>query len=116
LEKFKKLKVWFKAHLLVLETYKITKNFPKSENFCLSSQIRRAAISVAANIAEGAKRKTIKDKRRFLVFADTLLEELKYYFLLAYDLKYINKTTGEDFTNKTREIGKMINGLSKNLR
>lgn len=116
MENFKRLEVWLKAHLLVLEIYKVTKTFPDSEKFCLVNQMRRAAISVAANIAEGSKRNTLKDKRHFLIIAQTSLEELKYYFLLSYDLKYINKNKGETLTNKAREIGRMMTGLSKNLR
>lgn len=113
MENFKRLKVWLKAHLLVLEVYKVTNTFPNSEKFCLVNQMRRAAISVAANIAESSKRNTSKDKRHFLIIAQASLEELKYYFLLGYDLKYINKNKGELLTNKTREVGRMITGLSK---
>jgi len=116
MENFKRLQVWLKAHLLVLEIYKITNTFPNSEKFCLVNQMRRAAISVAANIAEGSKRSTLKDKRHLLVIAQTSLEELKYYFLLSYDLKYINKSKGEDLTNNAREVGRMMTGLSKNIR
>lgn len=116
MENFKRLKVWLKAHLLVLEVYKITNSFPSSEKFCLANQMRRAAISVAANIAEGSKRSTIKDKRHFLIISQASLEELKYYFLLSYDLKYINKIKGEALTNNAREIGRMLTGLSKNIR
>ncbi len=115
MEKFKKLSVWLKAHKLVLEVYMITSLFPKSETFALTSQMRRAAISVAANIAEGSKRKTVKDRQHFLVMAETSLEELKYYFLLSYDLKYITREQGENLTQKAREIGKMITGLSRSI-
>lgn len=116
MENFKKLKVWLKAHLLVLEIYKITNTFPSSEKFCLNSQMRRAAISVAANIAEGSKRKTPKDRKHFLMIAETSLEELKYYLLLAYDLKYINKKIGIKVTEQAREVGKMITGFSRSIK
>lgn len=115
MEKFKKLTVWLKAHKLVLETYMITNKFPNSETFTLTSQMRRAAISVAANIAEGSKRKTVKDRRHFLMMAETSLEEIKYYFLLSYDLKYITREQGETLTQKAREIGRMITGLSRSI-
>lgn len=95
MENFKKLKVWYRAHKLVLKVYKITSVFPSSEKFCLTNQMRKAAISIPANIAEGTKRKTIADKRHFLVIADASLEELKYYFLLGFELGYITKQTGE---------------------
>ena len=116
MENFKKLNVWFKAHKLVLEVYKIIENFPKSEMFCLVSQMRRAAISVVANIVEGSKRKTGKDRRHFIVMSETSLEELKYYFLLSYELGYINKTKGEELTEKAREIGRMLTGLYKSIK
>ncbi|MFH1838138.1 MAG: four helix bundle protein [Candidatus Kuenenbacteria bacterium] len=115
MENFKKLKVWLKAHCLVLEVYKITKKFPKNEIFGLISQIRRAVISVAANIAEGSKRKTPKDRRHFLVMLETSLEEVKYYFLLSYELGYITKEKGIELTEKAREIGKMLTGLSRSI-
>lgn len=115
MENFKKLKVWLKAHRIVLEVYKITKNFPKDELYALVSQMRRAALSVAANIVEGSKRKTIKDRLHFHVIADTSLEELKYYFLLSYELGYLQKEEGESLTNSAREIGRMLDSLSKSL-
>lgn len=116
MENFKKLKVWLKAHKLVLEVYKITETFPKSELFCLVSQMRRAAISVVANIVEGSKRKTAKDRKHFLMMAETSLEELKYYFLLSYELKYISKEKGISLTEQAREVGKMLSGLSKSIK
>ncbi|MBU1164188.1 four helix bundle protein [Patescibacteria group bacterium] len=115
MENFKKLKVWLKAHQLVKYVYQVTDEFPKSEMFALTSQMRRSAISIPANIAEGSKRKTVKDRRHFLVIAQTSLEELKYYFLLSYELGYIEKDIGEDLTEKAREIGRMLTGLSNSM-
>jgi four helix bundle protein len=115
MEKFKKLKVWLKAHQLVLEVYRITENFPKSELYGLVSQMRRAAISVVANIVEGSKRSTVKDRRHFHVMADTSLEEIKYYFLLSYELGYISKEQGEKLTKQAREVGRMLNSLTQKL-
>lgn len=116
MENFKKLDVWLKAHKLVLEVYKITKDFPKDEIYCLISQMRRAAISIAANIAEASKRSTSKDKFHFYIIAQASLEEVKYYFLLAYNLNYIDKQTGSGLTEKAREIGRMLTGLSNRLK
>lgn len=116
IENFKKLKVWLKAHKLVLEVYKVTDKYPKSELFCLVSQMRRAAISVAANIVEGSKRQTAKDRRHFILMAETSLEELKYYFLLSYNLKYLTKKQGEDLTEQAREVGRMLTGFSRSIR
>ncbi|MFA5134091.1 MAG: four helix bundle protein [Patescibacteria group bacterium] len=116
MEDFKKLHVWLKAHKLVLEVYKITKDFPKDELYALVSQMRRAAISVAANIVEGSRRVTNKDRLHFYIMSQASLEELKYYFLLAYELRCIQKQIGEGLTNAAREVGKMLNGLSNSVK
>ncbi|MDP3954674.1 MAG: four helix bundle protein [bacterium] len=115
MEKFKKLKVWQKAHRLVLEVYKITINFPSQEKFALVPQMRRAAISVASNIVEGTKRKSVKDRKHFHNMSETSLEELKYYFLLSYELKYIDLEIGITLNNMAREIGAMLESLNKAL-
>jgi len=115
MEKFRDLIVWRKAHELVLDVYKITEGFPKNEIFCLVSQMRRAAISIPANIAEGSKRITQKDKHHFMVMADTSLEELKYYFILSCDLKYITSQQGEGLTREGREVGMLLNGFMKSI-
>jgi four helix bundle protein len=85
---FENLIVWQKAHRLVLAIYKLSEDFPKSEIYTLTSQLRRAAISVPANIAEGFKRKGKPDKVRFLNVAQASLEECRYYLILARDLGY----------------------------
>lgn len=115
MEKFLNLKVWHKAHQLVLEIYKITKNFPNDEKFGLVSQMRRAAIAVTANIVEGTKRKTAPDRKHFHVISDTSLEELKYYIILSSDLNFINNEDSEKLINICREIGKMLGGLNKTI-
>ena len=115
MENFRKLKVWEKSHDLVLNVYKITKDYPKTELYGLVSQMKRASISVVANIVEGTKRKTSADRRHFLVMSQTSLEELKYYFLLSLDLKYIVIDTKEILSEKAREIGRMLTGLSKSI-
>lgn len=112
LEKWRKLDVWFEAHKLVLEVYKITEQFPKSEIYGLVSQMRRAIVSVVANIVEGVKRKTTNDRRHFFNMSDTSLEETKYYFILAYNLKYIDVTLAGKLTQKARKVGRMLNGLT----
>ena len=85
---FTDLIVWQKAHQFVLQVYVITKSFPHDERFGLTSQFRRAAVSVAANIAEGFKKKGRPDKVRFLNFAQGSLEECRYYLFLTKDLGY----------------------------
>jgi four helix bundle protein len=90
-QKFQDLVVWQKAHALVLAIYRLTSTFPKHELFGLSSQMRRAAVSVPANIAEGFKKKGPADKARVLNIAQGSLEELRYYLILSNDLGYATK-------------------------
>jgi four helix bundle protein len=87
---FMELIVWQKAHQFVLAVYKMTKLFPKEEVYGLTSQFRRAAISIAANIAEGYFKRGKLDKVRFLNIAEGSLEECKYYLVLCKDLNYVN--------------------------
>jgi len=115
-ENFRKLKVWEKSHLLTLDVYKITEEFPKNEMYGLVSQLRRAAVSVVANIVEGSKRKTKKDQKHFFVMSDTSLEEVKYYFILGFHLNYIGGEKAKKLTEQAREVGKMLNGLINSLK
>lgn len=85
---FTDLIVWQKAHAFVLEVYTLTKRFPRSELYGLCSQFRRASVSIAANIAEGFKKKTSSDKARFFNIAQGSVEECQYYLILAHDLGY----------------------------
>ncbi|TVP63755.1 MAG: four helix bundle protein [Leptolyngbya sp. LCM1.Bin17] len=85
---FQDLIVWQKAHQFVLSTYVYSEGFPTNERYGLTSQLRRAAVSIPANIAEGFKRKTKPDKARMLNIAQGSLEECQYYLILAQDLGY----------------------------
>jgi four helix bundle protein len=85
---FKDLVVWQKAHRLVLAVYSLSGSFPRSEIYCLTNQIRRAAISIPANIAEGFRKRGMSDKTRFLNVAQGSLEECRYYLILTQDLGY----------------------------
>lgn len=85
---FEDVEVWRKAHEFVLLIYRLTENFPKHELFGLTSQLRRAAVSVPANFAEGFKKTGLSDKLRFYNIAQGSLEECRYYLILARDLKY----------------------------
>jgi four helix bundle protein len=85
---FQDLIVWQKAHGFVLAAYKLSKNFPRDETYGLTSQFRRAAVSIAANIVEGFKKKGQHDKARFLNIAHGSLEECRYYLILIADLRY----------------------------
>jgi four helix bundle protein len=86
---FQDLDVWQRAHQLVLAVYRVTKAFPPDEKYGLVSQMRRAAVSVPANIAEGFKRRGRAEKIRFYNIGEASLEEVKYYFILSRDLGYI---------------------------
>ena len=85
---FEELVVWQKAHQLVLGVYQYTRHFPREEIYALTSQFRRSSVSVAANIAEGFKKRGKADKARFLNIAQGSLEECRYYLILSGDLKY----------------------------
>jgi four helix bundle protein len=84
---FKDLIVWQKAHEFVLSVYQLTGSFPKDELYGLTSQFRRAAVSIPANISEGFKKKGNPDKVRFMNIAQGSLEECRYYLILSNDLK-----------------------------
>lgn len=113
-EKFEDLNVWDKAHQLVLNTYRITKGFPAEEKFGLASQMRRASISVPANIAEGFKKRTLKDKINFYNISQGSLQELRYYIILSKDLEYIADI--KDLLNIIEEIERMLSGLIKSIQ
>lgn len=106
---FQQLEVWQEAHKLVLMVYRVTGGFPNEEKFGLVAQMRRAAISVPANIAEGFKRRGIQDKIRFYNTSEGSLEELKYFFVLSKDLGYI--PSKDDLMTQSEIVGRLLNGL-----
>ncbi|WP_456379343.1 four helix bundle protein [Lutibacter sp.] len=108
----KDLIVWNKSIDLVIETYKLSSNFPSDEKFGLTSQMRRAAVSVPSNIAEGAARNSTKEYIRFLYIALGSLSELETQFLIANRLGYLS----ELFEDNTTEIRKMLLSLIKTLK
>ncbi len=115
MQTFRDLKVWQKAHALVLEIYKITKKFPSEEKFGIISQLRRSAASVPTNIVEGFKRKTNKDYSHFLNLAEASLEETKYHMILSKDLDYVDEGKFNKVSDMCDEVGKMLFGLRKKL-
>ena len=110
-----KLIVWQRAHELVLKIYEITKDFPKDEQFGLTSQVRRAAVSIPSNIVEGKARGSNKDYNRFLMIARGSLEETKYQLLLAKDLKYIDQEKYKEIYKCMDEVGRLLGGLIKKV-
>ena len=109
LQSFRDLQVWQGAHQLVLAVYGETKAFPKEETYGLISQMRRAAVSVPANIAEGFKRRGMGEKTRFYNIAEASLEELKYFVILSTDLGYI--TNGQPMLDDAETVSRMLHGL-----
>ena len=106
---FRELVVWQKAHEFVLAVYHLTAKFPTAEIYCLTMQTRRAAISIAANIAEGFKKRSLNDKTRFFNIAQGSLEECRYYLILAQDLEYADTRNLEIFLE---EVSKLLSAYS----
>jgi four helix bundle protein len=102
---FQDLIVWQKAHGFVLAAYVLSKKFPRDETYGLTSQFRRAAVSIAANIVEGFKKKGQRDKARFLNIAQGSLEECRYYLILIADLRYGD--TGE-LNDRLEEVSRLL--------
>ncbi len=116
IESFRDLEAWKKGHALVLEVYGITKSFPKSEVFGLVSQMRRCAVSVTSNIAEGFSRNSSREKIQFYAQARGSLTELQNQLLIARDVGYITNRTFQSTGHQSVEVHKIINGLIKNRR
>ena len=110
---FKELIAWQKAHSFVLKVYKVTRNFPEWERFGLGSQFQRAAVSIAANIAEGYKKIGRADKLRLMNIAQGSLEECRYYIILSKDLGYIEEKTAEEMTYEIDEASRFLNADCK---
>ena len=112
---FKDLKVWQKAYSLVLEVYKASKNFPSEERFGLTSQIRRAAVAIPSNIAEGYARRYLKQYIQFLYIAYGSGAEIETQLMLAKDLGYLKEEKFKELIEKYYEIERMLMGLIKAL-
>jgi len=113
---FRQLKVWEKSHLLALAIYKITKEFPKEELYGLTSQIRRASMSIPTNIAEGCGRNTDADFARFLQMSMGSASETEYQLILARDLEFLAKDSYEKLHTDVEEVKRMLASLLKTLR
>ena len=107
---FEDLVVWQKAHQFVLKAYRLSKGFPRAEAFGLTSQFRRAAVSIAANIAEGFKKRGKSDKLRFFNIAQGSLEECRYYLILVRDLEYGNDV---ELLLLLQEVSKLLESYSR---
>jgi four helix bundle protein len=109
---FKQLIVWQKAHQFVLGVYHLTENFPRKEIYGLTSQLRRAAVSIPANIAEGFKKRGRTDKVRFMNIAQGSLEECRYYLILAKDLNYGDVS---QLISLLEEVSKLLESYSAKI-
>ncbi len=113
---FKDLLVWERAHALTLELYQATRAFPKEELYGITSQIRRAAASIGANLAEGCGRRTDGDFGRFLLIAMGSASELSYHLLLTRDLKLLKETDYVRVDSQLAEVRKMLTSLTLKVR
>ena len=113
---YRDLVVWQRSMKLVLNVYRATKGFPKEELYALVSQMRRAAVSIPSNIAEGKGRFTDRDRSHFYLQARGSLLELETQILIARELGYISRAELERLLASSEEIGKMLNGLVHAIR
>lgn len=116
IKSFTDLNAWREGHKLVLEVYKITKVFPQDEKFGLIDQMRRCAVSITSNIAEGFSRRTKKEKAQFFYTSLGSVTELQNQLLLAKDIGYLQKADFKLLADKTVISSKLINGLIKSSR
>lgn len=112
---FRDLKVWEKAHRLALSIYRVTSTLPAEERYGLTSQLRRAAASIPANIAEGCGRGGDPEFARFLQISMGSASELEYHLLLAHDLGFTDSATHQDLDTQTTEVKRMLASLIRKL-
>ena len=111
MQDFRNLKVWEKAHTLTLDVYKASKSFPREEMYGLTSQVRRASVSIGANIAEGSCRKGDAEFARFLQMAAGSASEVEYHLLLARDLEFLEVADYERLSDEAVEVKRMLASL-----
>ncbi len=111
MQRFTELKVWQRGHSLVLEIYKLSAGFPQDEKFGLTSQLRRAALSVPTNVAEGSKRRSNQEYARFLNVAEASLAETEYLLMVGRDLGYIDREKTEAILQELTEVARMLSSL-----
>jgi len=113
---FRDLLVWQKSMSLVIDVYGLTQTFPATEVYGLTSQIRRSAVSIPSNIAEGYGRHSTSDYKRFLLIAVGSLFELQTQVEIAYNLAYISKQPFDAFLEKTKELDRMLLSLTNKIK
>ena len=112
----RKLDVWNEAVAFVVDVYRVTRSFPKTEQYALADQLQRAAVSIPSNIAEGAARQTKKEFIQFLYIAQGSASEIDTQLEVARRLSYINESEKARLEHKLDTIGKMLTGLIKSLK
>lgn len=115
-QSFKEVLAWQKAHSFVIQVYRMTKSFPAYERYGLCSQFERAAVSIAANIAEGYKRDGVNDKLRFLNIAQGSLEECRYYIILSKDLDYISEVSCNMLNQSIEEASRLLTAYYQGIK
>jgi len=113
---FRKLNVWQRAHHLTLTLYEVTRRFPREELYGLTSQIRRSAASICANLAEGCGRGGEKEFRRYLLIALGSASELEYHLVLSADLDYFVPSVYEELNREVTGVKRMLAGLLNKLK
>jgi four helix bundle protein len=110
-QRFTELKAWKRGHELALRVYRLTAGFPTEERYGLVSQLRRAAVSIPTNVAEGSKRRGGNDYARFLNVAEGSLVEVEYLLMLSRDLGYVRSAVANPLLESAAEVGKILHGL-----
>jgi len=113
IKKFSDLRFWQEGHILVIMIYKVTKFFPKEEQFGLISRLRRAVVSVTSNVAEGFGRDTMKDKVHFYIMAFVSVNEVQNQLLVSKDIGFLETSRWNDLEERVILVSKMLNGLIK---
>lgn len=113
---FRSLEIWKRSYLMTIKIYKLCMNFPKYEEFGLTSQLRRATVSIGANIAEGSGRQTNKDFMRFISISLGSLYETEYLLLLAFEFEYISEYDYKLLCGDIRELRPMITAFMRKLK
>ena len=113
---FKKLRVWQKARELANAVYAATNSFPRVEEFRLTNQMRRAAISIGCNIAEGCGRESEADKARFVRIASGSLSELEFQIVIATDQGFLSQPLASELASRVEELGRMLGALNNSIK
>lgn len=113
---FQTLLVWQRAHALTVDIYRTSADFPREERYAFTQQVRRAASSIGANLAEGCGHDSVAEFARFVAIALGSASELENHLLLASDLGYVPEEKREILSNSTREVKQMLTGLKRKLR